>query len=259
MWFTGIDWADTHHDIVVLAETGDECLQLRIDHTPAGVNELIIRLRELTGPDHLHEMVCVIETKTNLLVTALLEAGFALYPVNPKTTDRWRPASGAKSDVADARILARVARSDWQHLTRLERPDEAIQHLQILVRDQEGLIEHQTRLCNQLKACLKAYYPAVLQGLTTDMTQKSVLAFVLAYPTPDQARQASHEQLVTLFQACHNPHARESAQRLWNQLQQPALVATPAMVQAKAQLAQALVSMLQQVMQSLKTYDTQIT
>jgi predicted CoA-binding protein len=33
-----------------------------------------------------------------MLITALLEAGFAVYPVNPQTVDRKRSASRAKTD-----------------------------------------------------------------------------------------------------------------------------------------------------------------
>jgi transposase len=259
MWFTGIDWADTHHDIVVLTETGQTCLQLHVAHTATGITELITRLRKLTGPDHLEEMICVLETKAGLLVTALLEAGFALYPINPKTTDRWRPASGAKSDVTDACILAKVARSDWQQLTRLRLPVEAVQQLTLLVHDQEALIKERSRMSNQLKAALKLYYPAVLAGLTTDMTQKSLLAFLHAYPTPQLAQQASCEQLTALFKACHNSHATASAQRLWQELHQPMLQANTATENAKSEFVLSLVPSLQLLIERIAHYSKLIT
>jgi transposase len=243
----------------VLTETGRPCVQMHVAHTAAGITELITRLRAITGPDHQEDMICVLETKTGLLVTALLEAGFALYPVNPKKTDRWRPASGAKSDVGDARLLAKIARSDWQELTRLQWPSEGTEQLRVLVHDREGLLKEQTRLSNQLKACLKAYYPVVLEALTTDMTQTSLHAFLLAYPTPQLAQQASCAQLAALFKACHSSYAQATAERLWKCLHQPALEATEAMVQAKALLVQSVVPTLQSLRQSLHTYDQRIT
>ena len=36
------------------------------------------------------------------LIAALLEAGFAVYPVNPRTVDHRRKPSGAKTDATDA-------------------------------------------------------------------------------------------------------------------------------------------------------------
>lgn len=259
MWFAGIDWADEHHDCVVLDQTGQVCLREHISHSAAGVSDLVSRLHVLTGPQHLDELVCVLETKANLLVTALLEAGIALYPINPKMTDRWRPASGAKSDQNDALILAKIARSDWRELTRLQVPEASLEQLRTLVHDQQALIKEQTRLSNQLKACLKQYYPAVLQGLSTDMTQKSLLAFLQAYPTPQLARQASYEDIVRLFKGCRNTHAASMARRICERLQQPALEATSATVEAKAQLVKALVPLLLQIQQSIEDYAQQIT
>jgi hypothetical protein len=46
-------------------------------------------LREIAPLD---QIACILETKHGLLITALLEAGLALYPVNPKTIDRKRAA-----------------------------------------------------------------------------------------------------------------------------------------------------------------------
>ncbi|GER90421.1 IS110 family transposase [Dictyobacter vulcani] len=259
MWFTGIDWADTHHDVVVLDHEGALCLRLRIDHTAAGVASLITRLRALTGPDHQDEMICVLETKTNLLVTALLKANFVPYPINPKTVDRWRPVSGAKSDLLDAYTLAKIARSDWRDLRPLHLPEQGLQELQLLVRDQQGLIGAQTRLANQLRACLKAYYPVVLDAFDKGTTlQKSLLAFIVAYPTPEQAHQASVEELTQIFKQARHPHPLPCAQRVWPLLQQPHLEASAAVVHAKSRLAQTLVAQLHTLMAQIHDYDLAI-
>ena len=37
MWFAGIDWADQHHDALVLDEQGHQLGSLRVDHTPEGL------------------------------------------------------------------------------------------------------------------------------------------------------------------------------------------------------------------------------
>ncbi|GHO72420.1 hypothetical protein KSD_01910 [Ktedonobacter sp. SOSP1-85] len=36
MWFAGIDWADNHHDVVVIDAAAHKVAQLRIAHTPKG-------------------------------------------------------------------------------------------------------------------------------------------------------------------------------------------------------------------------------
>ena len=99
MWFAGIDWADRHHDTVVIDEAGRRVAQLRVEHTPEGLTKLVTFLREIAPLD---QIACILETNHGLLITTLLEAGLALYPVNPKTIDRKRSASGAKTDLIDA-------------------------------------------------------------------------------------------------------------------------------------------------------------
>ena len=119
MWFAGIDWADRHHDLVVIDESGRKVAQLRVEHTPEGLAKLVSFLRDMAP---LEQMACILETTHGLLITALLEAGAVLYPVNPKTVDRKRKASGAKTDLIDAYLLAKHGRAEFADLRRLE-PD----------------------------------------------------------------------------------------------------------------------------------------
>jgi hypothetical protein len=163
MWSAFIDWADTHHVVVVINEQGQQVATKQVDHTVEGLAQLTAFLLGIVGaPERQEELVCIIETSHGLLIAALLEAGFPVYPVNPKTVDRHRKPAGAKTDAIDAYLLARTGRSDFADLRRL-RPDSAlIQELKTLTRDQESLIASQTRLVNQLTACLKTYYPVAL-------------------------------------------------------------------------------------------------
>jgi len=102
MWYTGIDWADAHHDAVVIDEAGRQLASLHVTHTPAGLDQLTSFLQYITGPEAKEQMACIIEATHGLLIAALLEAGFAVYPVNPKTVDRRRKPAGAKTDAIDA-------------------------------------------------------------------------------------------------------------------------------------------------------------
>lgn len=153
MWFAGIDWADRHHDMVVIDEAGRKVAQLRVEHTSEGLKKLTSFLREMAPLD---QIACILETKHGLLITALLEAGLALYPVNPKTIDRKRAASGAKTDLIDAYLLAKHGRAEWTDLRRLDPDSPKIAELKALTRDQESLVQSQTRLVNQLTACLRS-------------------------------------------------------------------------------------------------------
>jgi transposase len=255
MWFAGIDWADRHHDIVVIDEAGRKVAQLRVEHTPEGVHTLVNFLREIAPLD---QFACILETKHGLLISALLEAGLALYPVNPKTIDRKRSASGAKTDLIDAYLLAKHGRSELADLRRLDPDSPAIAELKALTRDQDSLIQMQTRLVNQLTACLKAYYPAALQ-LFAKLQQKTTLVFLQTYPTPEMAQAASVEQLTAVLKQAGHPKAKPVAPKIYETLHQAHLTADDVTVRTKSRLMLALVAQLLPLLGQIAAYEKEIS
>ncbi|HEX4715459.1 MAG TPA: IS110 family transposase [Ktedonobacteraceae bacterium] len=254
MWFAGIDWADRHHDVVVIDEAGKKVAQLRVEHSSQGLTKLVNFLRGI-GP--LDQLAWIIETKHGLLITALLEAGIPLYPVNPKTIDRKRVASRAKTDLIDAYLLAKHGRSELVDLRRLESDSSIIAELKALTRDQDALIQMQTRLVNQLTACLKAYYPVALH-LFTKLQQKATLLFLQTYPTLPAAQAATIEQLTaTLHQAGH-PTPEKVAGKILEALRQPQLRADAVTIRTKSRLMLALVTQLLPLIEQIAAYDKEI-
>src|SRR6266480_3437175 len=79
----------------------------------------------LRGQDK-EQMACMIETNHGLLLAFLLEQGWPVYPVNPRTVDRKRSASGSKTDALDASLLAKTGRADFADLHRLTPESEKI-------------------------------------------------------------------------------------------------------------------------------------
>ena len=194
MWYAGIDWANDHHDALVIDETGRQVGTFRVDHSPQGMSRLNTFLEQIIGSESKEQMACIIETTHGLLIASLLEAGWPVYPVNPRTVDRRRSASGAKTDIIDAYLLAKTGRADLADLHRLTPDSEKIAELKLLTRDQDALIRMQTRLVNQLTACRVTYYPVALE-LFAKVQQKSTLLFLQTYPTPQAAMAASAEQI----------------------------------------------------------------
>jgi len=255
MWFVGIDWADKKHDVVVIDEAGRKVAQLRITHTPEGLAKLVSFLKELAPLDQL---ACILETKHGLLRPALLEAGVPLYPVNPKTIDRKRVASGAKTDLIDAYLLAKHGRAELADLRRLEPDSPTIAELKVLTRDQESLIQMQTRLVNQLTACLKAYYPVALT-LFSKLQQKVTLVFLQTYPTPQAAQAATPEHLMATLKQAGHPTPEKTASSIFEALRQPQLRADEVTIKTKSRLMLALVAQLLPLMEQIAAYDKEIT
>jgi transposase len=257
MWFAGVDWADTHHDLLIIDEFGRQITSFRVAHTPEGLHEMTSRLAAVSGPQNKAAMACIVETNQGLLITTLLEAGFTVYPVNPKTVDRKRSASGAKTDKIDAYLLAKHGRSELADLRRLEPDSPLIAELKALTRDQESLIQSQTRLVNQLTACLKAYYPVAL-SLFSKVQQRSTLQFLQTYPTPQEAMMASREQITEILKTARHPTPKKTAIKIVEQLRQPHLTADEITTRTKSRLLLALIRQLLPVMEEIRAYDEEI-
>lgn len=257
MWYAGIDWSDTHHDLLVIDDAGHQVASKRVAHSKAGLEALVAFLTGIAGPDQKEQMACLVETNHGLLIAALLEAGFAVYPVHPKTLNRRRGAAGGKTDQIDAYLLAKLGRAELADLRKLHPDAEGIAELKALTRDLEGLIQMQTRLVNQLTACLKAYYPVAL-ALFSKLQQRSTLLFLQAYPTPQAAHAATLSQLtLTLKQANHsNPHT--VAPKIFEHLHQPHLTADAITTRTKARLMQAIVHQLLTLLEQIAEYEKAI-
>ena len=203
------------------------------------------------------QLACIVETNHGLLIAFLLEAGIPVYPVNPKTANQLRKAAGAKTDQLDAYRLSKLGRLELAELRRLE-PDRAIvQELKTLRSDQDALIQTQTRLVNQLTACLKEYYPAALK-LFAKWKPRSALVFLQAYPTHQAAQAASVEELTATLRAGKHTNPKQVAPKIVAELQRPQLVASEVIVRAKARLMRSLVKQLLVVIEEIASYDKAI-
>lgn len=257
MFYAGIDWADTKHDGLVIDEAGRKLDSIRVAHTPEGLAKLDEWLTHLLGQQSKDQMACIIETNHGLLIAFLLEHGWPVYPVNPRTVDRKRSASGAKTDAIDAYLLAKTGRADFADLHRLTPDSEKVAELKTLTRDQDSLIQMQTRLVNQLTACLKAYYPVALD-LFTKLQQHSTLVFLQTYPTPEAAQTASVEQICQVLRSAGHTTASKVAPTIFEQLHQPSLRANAVTTRTKARLAVALIIQLLPLVEQIAAYDKEI-
>jgi transposase len=255
LFYAGIDWADDHHDVIIIDEAAKTRGSLRVDHSKSGLSQLDSFLKQFTSDPS--QLACIVETSQGLLVTALLEAGWAVFPVNPKTVDRKRGAAGAKTDKIDAYLLAKTGRSDLVDLRQLKPDSAVVQELKELTRDQDNLIEMQTRLVNQLTECLKTYYTAALE-LFTKLHQRTTLLFLQTFPTPDQAQSATVEEINQVLKTAGHTRVEEFAPRIYQRLQQPHLRANAVTIRTKSRLMLALVAQLLPLVEQITAYDKEV-
>ncbi len=139
-------------------------------------------------------------------------------------------------------------------MRRLEPDSPKVAELKELCRDQDRLIQSQTRLVNQLTACLKACYPIALQ-LFSKLQQRSALIFLQTYPTPEQAMKASDEQIAQVLKQAGHPTAKIVAPKIVEALHQPQLQADSIMTRTKSRLILALIAQLLPLVEQIAKYD----
>src|SRR5262249_41256214 len=123
--------------------------------------------------------------------------------------------------------------------------------------DQDALIQTQTRLVNQLTACLKEYYPAALH-LFAKLQQHATLVFLQTYPTPQAAQAASLEEITATLRVGKHTNPTQAASKIVEELHRPQLVASEVIVRAKSRLMLSLVKQLLVVIAEIKSYDEAI-
>jgi hypothetical protein len=191
MLFVGDDWAEDHHDIHLMNDTGDRLASRRLPEGLAGIT----RLHELIAEyaEDPAQVVIGIETDRGLWVDAVTAAGYQVFAVNPLAAARYRDrhhVSGAKSDPSDAKLLADLVRTD-RHNHRLIAGDSGqAEAVKVLARAHQSLIWARTRHTNGLRSALREYYPAALEAFE-DLADRDALAILGRAPTPADARRLS--------------------------------------------------------------------
>lgn len=255
----GIDWADQKHDVCIRSESGTELDAFTVAHTRLGLEQLRDRVRAVIGSDEA-EVLCAVETNQGLLVNFLLEQGWVVYPINPKSVDRYRDrlkTARVKSDQLDAWLLSDILRTDRQLHRPLLPDSDQVRELRELTRGREDLVQEGIRLVNQLKACLKVYWPEAT-ALFPEIDRPWVLAFLAQYPILEEARKASLRVLQAFLKGQRHPQWERKAQELHAALQQPHVSAPAFLIRARSRQTAHLVRQLQTLQEDLKAYEKEI-
>jgi hypothetical protein len=228
----GIDWAEEFHDVAFGTVEKGVIEQFRIEHGPAGVATLIERALRLE-PDPA-EIRVVLETRHGLLVEALIDAGFAVVPVNPDLVARRRGPARKKDDAEDARICCLLALDRHAMLKTLIPHGEIGGELRAIGRDDERAARDQRRLLNRLRADLQTTYPAALTLAGSDLGAPTVLRLLERWPSQPELAEASREDLVAFARAGRHGWPDRFADQVEHALAVPGLPTRDYLVRAKA-------------------------
>jgi transposase len=199
MIFVGDDWAEEHHDVYLMNESGERLAARRLPEGLAGIS----RLHELiaTHAEEPTDVVVGIETDRGLWVEALTAAGYQLFAINPLAVARYpdrHHVSGAKSDASDAKLLADLVRTDRHNHRPIAGDSAEAEAIKVLARAHQSLIWARNRHTNALRNALREYYPAALEAFE-DLTHGDALGVLDRAPTPVEgaglSRSAIHSAL----------------------------------------------------------------
>lgn len=195
MIFVGDDWAEAHHDVHVMDETGNRLTGRRLPEGLEGMrgfHELVAGRIDDPG-----EVVVGIETDRGLWVQALVAAGYQVYAINPLAVSRYRDRhgqAGAKSDPGDAKVLADLVRTDRHNHRPVAGDSDLAEGVKVLARGHQNLIWARNRHTNQLRNALREYYPAALEAFD-DLDHPDALAVLERASTPAAGQVLTRSQI----------------------------------------------------------------
>ncbi|MDI6105788.1 IS110 family transposase [Actinoplanes sp. NEAU-A12] len=226
--FCGIDWAEGHHDVALVDEAGQLVAKKRIKESVEGFT--LVELLAAAGDSADAPIPVGIETPRGLVVAALRETGRPVFAINPMAVARYRErhsVSRAKSDHADAMVLANILRTD-RHVHRVLPADsELARAIAVLARAHQDATWQRTRAVQELRSVLRECYPSFLEafaGSTTNLATPSARAVLAIASTPaDGARLTKAQIAAALRRAGRRRGIDTAATDLKQALRQPQL------------------------------------
>jgi transposase len=238
--YIGIDWSEKKHDLCFQNEVGEVLLTQVIEHSPNGFLQ-IDQARQRLGID-ASECVVGIETAHNVLIDYLLEHGYAhLYVLPPnvvKSAQSIDRQSGAKSDLRDAQLIAKLLRTNRAQYHAWV-PDRLLtRNLRAKISLIDFINKDIWRLGNRLWSALVRYYPTML-ALFPSLDSQITLAWIQTYPTPGAAQAVDVATFQEFLRSHHHPKPKLWA-KYYARLQQLQVQASLETVEIFAPEAQSL-------------------
>lgn len=259
MLFVGDDWAEAHHDIVILDDDGELLVRARLEHGLVGIgrfHELVIELETDPG-----QVVIGIETDRGLWVQSLIGAGYQVYGINPLAVSRYRDRhtlSGAKSDTADAKLLADLVRTDRHNHRPVAGDSDLVEGVKVLARAHQNLIRERVRHSNTLRSGLRDYYPGALDAFEL-LTHSDALAVLEKASTPTEGRRLTTTQIKSLLRRGGRQRNLESrAEEIRTVLRVPQLETADVVSGAYGATTRATVGILKTLNHQINTLETEL-
>ncbi|MFC4537143.1 IS110 family transposase, partial [Sphaerisporangium dianthi] len=261
--FIGDDRAEAHHDVEVMDASGRRLAKARLPEGVAGMARLHAMIAEQIGEaaDEDVEVLVGIETDRGPWVSALVAAGYTVFAVNPLQAARYRErlgTSGAKSDAADAHMLADMVRTDSHQLRPIAGDSARAEAIKVVARTHKTLIWERTRAGQRLRHALRDYFPAALTAFE-DLDTTEALELLAKAPDPASAAKLTIGQIsAALKRARRRGDLTARATEIQTALRAAHLGQPEVVTAAYAASVRALVAVLAVIGEQVKTLQGQV-
>jgi transposase len=259
--FAGDDWAQDHHDVEVMDEAGGVLAKRRLPEGVAGIAQLHGLIGRCLGHDaEGAEVVVGIETDRGPWVTALIAAGYTVFPVNPLQASRYRErhgVSGAKSDGGDAHMLADMVRTDSRQLRPAAGDSAEAEGIKVLARTHKTLIWERTRQVQRLRHQLREYFPAALEAFE-DLDAGDSLELLGKAPDPARAARLTRAQVSAALKRARRRNIPDRATAILAALRSGQLGQPAALTAAYSATARALIAVIVTLNEQVKGLQGQV-
>jgi hypothetical protein len=259
--FMGDDWAEDHHDVEVMDQSGRVLARRRLAEGVAGMAQLHALVGGLLGEDADDSEVRVgIETDHGPWVMALVSAGYRVYPVNPQQSARFRAryqVSGAKSDAGDAHVLADMVRTDSHQLREAAGDSPEAAGIKVLARTHKTMIWERTREVQRLRHQLLEYFPAALEAFA-DLDAPDVLELLARAPDPQQAARLTRAQVSAALKRAGRRAVKDKTDAILAALRTDQLTQPPALAAAYAATVRSLIAVITALNEQVKVLQGQV-
>jgi len=258
--FVGDDWAEDHHDVEVMSEAGKVLARRRLPEGVAGIAQLHALIGGFLGEEADAEVVVGIETDRGPWVTALIAAGYLVYPVNPLQASRYRERHGvsrAKSDSGDAHMLADMVRTDSHQLRPAAGDSPEAEAVKVLARTHKTLIWERTRAVQRLRHQLREYFPAALEAFE-DLDAPDTLELPGKAPEPARAARLTRAQVSAALKRARRRNIPDKATAILAALRGEHLGQPEVVTAAYAATARSLIAVITTLNEQVKILQGQV-
>ncbi len=255
----GLDWADREHEISLQARDSERVERQRFAQTPEAIAAWVAQLQRRFGS---RPVGIAVETSRGPLIHALLEYdGIVLYPVNPRSLQRFRETfapSGAKADVPDADLLRELLLKHRDRLRRWQPDAVELRALRGFLEGRRKAVDLCTRLTQQERALLKEYFPQVLDWVGDDLTSDLACDFLQQWPTLAAVQQASRGELRTFYTSHHGRRRELTEARIQAIRRATPLTRDPAILEPRAMMVQLLADQIKTLGKHIAQWEAEI-